>query len=90
MMMRRMTLSDVLQMVDDLPKIEQRHWHDMIVDIMRWSKADFKDILVDLRRAWYGDRVSKAEFYDKVVYVKELNQFYDNESQIFFSTEAFQ
>tara|TARA_R110002074_G_scaffold195878_7_gene362477 strand:+ start:9604 stop:12198 length:2595 start_codon:yes stop_codon:yes gene_type:complete len=87
---QRNMASDVLQMVDDLPKIEQRHWHDMIVDIMRWSKADFKDILVDLRRAWYGDRVSKAEFYDKVVYVKELNQFYDNESQIFFSTEAFQ
>jgi len=57
---------------------------------MRWSKADFKDILIDLRKTWYGEKISKADFYDDVVFVKELNQFYDWKSRIFFSTEAFQ
>ncbi len=82
--------SEVLKFTDDLPKIDQKHWHDVVIDIMRWSKADFKDIITDLRKSWYGDKVSSAEFYDNVVFVKELNQFYDWESRIFFSTEAFQ
>ena len=79
-----------LKFTDDLPKIDQKHWHEIVTDIMRWSKADFKDIITDLRKTWYGDKVSKAEFYDDVVFVKELNQFYDWESRIFFSPDAFQ
>lgn len=87
---QREIATQVLKHVDDLPKIEQKHWHDVVVDIMRWSKVDFKDIITDLRKTWYGEKISKAEFYDNVVFVKELNQFYDWESRIFFSTEAFQ
>ena len=87
---QREMASKVLKFTDDMPKIDQKHWHDMVIDIMRWSKADFKDIITDLRKTWYGEKVSAAEFYDNVVFVKELNQFYDYESRIFFSTEAFQ
>jgi len=87
---QREMASKVLKFTDDMPKIDQKHWHEVVVDIMRWSKADFKDIITDLRKTWYGEKVSKAEFYDNVVFVKELNQFYDYESRIFFSTEAFQ
>lgn len=87
---QREMASKVLKFTDDMPKIDQKHWHEMVVDIMRWSKADFKDIITDLRKTWYGEKVSTAEFYDNVVFVKELNQFYDWESRIFFSTEAFQ
>jgi len=87
---QRGAAAQALKFTDDLPKMEQKHWHGVVIDIMRWSKADFKDIIADLRNSWYGDKVSKAEFYDNVVFVKELNQFYDWESSIFFSTEAFQ
>jgi len=87
---QRAIASQILKFTDDMPKIDQKHWHDVVVDIMRWSKADFKDIITDLRKTWYGDKVSKSTFYDNVVFVKELNQFYDWESSIFFSTEAFQ
>lgn len=80
----------ILKHVDDLPKIDQKHWHDITCDLMSWSKSDFKEILSDLRKQWYGDRVTNAEFYDNLVFVKELNQFYDWSSQIFFSVEAFQ
>lgn len=87
---QREQASKVLKYVDDLPKIEQKHWHDIVMDIMRWSKVDFKDILTDLRKTWYGERVSSAEFYDSIIFVKELNQFYDWKSGIFFSAEGFQ
>lgn len=80
----------ILKYVDDLPKIDQKHWHEITCDLMSWSKSDFKEILSDLRKQWYGEKVSSAEFYDNVVFVKELNQFYDWESRIFFSSEAFQ
>ena len=80
----------ILKHVDDLPKIDQKHWHDLVCDLMSWSKADFRDIIKDLREQWYGDKISSATFYDNVMYIKELNQFYDWESGIFFSTEAFQ
>lgn len=86
----RQLAADILKHVDDLPKLDQNHWHTTICDLMNWGKGDFKDILKDLRKQWYGERISKAEFYDDVVYVKELNQFYDHKSRIFFSTDAFQ
>lgn len=87
---QRETATKVLKFTEDLPKIDQKHWHEMVIDIMRWSKVDFKDIIADLRKTWYGEKISKAEFYDNVVFVKEINQFYDWDSRIFFSTEAFQ
>tara|TARA_R110000737_G_scaffold20372_2_gene38725 strand:+ start:469 stop:3162 length:2694 start_codon:yes stop_codon:yes gene_type:complete len=87
---QREMASKVLKFTDDMPKIDQKHWHEVVVDIMRWSKVDFKDIITDLRKTWYGEKVSKAEFYDNVVFVKELNHFYDWDSRIFFSPDAFQ
>jgi hypothetical protein len=82
--------ASILKHTDDLPKLDQIPYHNTVCDLMSWGKGDFKDILKDLRKQWYGDKVSNAEFYDTVVYVKELNQFYDWKSRIFFSTEAFQ
>ena len=82
--------ASILKYTDDLPKIDKLQWHDEVRDLMSWSKADFNDILKDLRQQWYGDKISKADFYDDVLFVKELNQFYDWKSRIFFSTEAFQ
>lgn len=86
----RATAQTLLKHVDSIPKIDQLHWHDQICDIMSWSKSSLKDILKDLREQWYQAGARDAEFYDRVVYVKELNQFYDWESRIFFSVEAFQ
>lgn len=82
--------ADVLKHIDDLPKIDQKHWYNIVCDIMRWNKIDFKEIIKDLRRQWYINQVKDADFYDSVLYVKELNQFYDFKTRIFFSTEAFQ
>lgn len=86
----RQTAASILKFVDSMPKLDQLPFHIRICDIMHWSKAELKDILKDLRLQWYGEKISAATFYDDVVYVKELNQFYDWNSRIFFTTEAFQ
>ena len=86
----RVIASTLLKHVDELSKIDQNHWHNQVCDLMAWSKSDFKDILRDLRQQWYGEKVSKADFYDRVIFVKELNQFYDLHAAMFLSTEAFQ
>ena len=86
----RQLAADVLKHTDDLPKLDKMQWHDEVCDVMTWGKGDFKDILKDLRQQWYGEKVHDSEFYDDVVFVKELNQFYDWKSRIFFSTDAFQ
>lgn len=86
----REAAASILKYTDDLPKLEQLTWHDLVRDKLHWNKSEFKEILKDLRHQWYGERISNAEFYDNVVYVKELNQFYDWTSRIFFSTDAFQ
>lgn len=80
----------ILKHTDTLPKLEQLPWHTQVCDIMMWGKGDFKEILKDLRKQWYGERVTDADFYNNVVYVKDLNQFYDYKSRIFFSTNGFQ
>jgi len=82
--------ANVLKYTDDLPKLEKMQWHTEVCDLMGWGKGDFKEILKDLRLQWYGERVTAAEFYDNVIYVKELNQFYDWNCRIFFTTDAFQ
>ena len=87
---QRARASAVLKHADSLPKIEQKHWHEVVADIMCWTKADTKEILVDLRKTWYGDKVNDADFYEDVVFVKELNQFYVWSTRIFLSAEGFQ
>lgn len=79
----------LLKLVDDLPQMEKIHWHAEICDQMRWSKPDFKEILRDLRAVWYANKVKDTDFYDKVMFVRELNQFYAWESRIFYTAEAF-
>lgn len=86
----RQYAADVLKYTDDLPKLDKMQWHNEVCDVMSWGKGEFKEILKDLRQQWYADKSGTAEFYDDVVYVKELNQFYDWKSRIFFSTDAFQ
>ena len=86
----RETAASILKYTDDMPKMVQLEWHNIVCDIMGWGKGEFKEILKDLRKEWYDGKVSNADFYDKTIFVKELTQFYDWESRIFFSTEAFQ
>jgi len=80
----------LLKHVEDLDKVDQMDWHQKVADNMNWGKGELKEILKDLRKQWYGEKVSSANFFNNVVFVKELNQFYDWNSRIFFTTDAFQ
>lgn len=80
----------ILKQVDDLPEIEKINWHDQVRDIMRWSKPDFKRILQDLRQQWYSEARKDISFFDEVIYVGELNQFFDRRKRIFYTAEAYQ
>lgn len=84
------TTEQLLHLVDALPKIDQYDWHDQVKDLMHWSKQDLKDILVDMRKKWYGEKVNDAEFYNTLVFVRDINQFYDYRTRIFYSAEAMQ
>lgn len=86
---QRSCAATVLKLTDTMPKMEQKHWHGVVADTMRWSKIDLKDILTDLRQTWYREKVSNAEFYDNIVFVKEQNRFFDRDTGIFYSAEAF-
>ncbi len=86
----RTLAANILKHADDLPKLDKMQWHDQVCDLMSWGKGDFKDILKDLRQQWYGEKINDAAFYNDIVFVKELNQFYDYKSRIFFTTDAFQ
>jgi len=85
----RSTASTLLQLVDSLPAIEKKHWHDQVCDIMHWSKADFKPILRELREQWY-QKTKTADWYNDFVYLREQNLFYNFKTYIFFTPEGFQ
>jgi len=80
----------LLQSVEELSAMDKVHWHTQVCDVMRWTKPEFKDILKDLRTSWYNDSKAEVNFFDEVMYVGELNQFYDRSKNIFYSAEAYQ
>lgn len=80
----------LLQAVDSLSPMERNHWQNEVREQMRWSKTEFREILRGLREEWYAAKSSTVNFFDEVVYVAELNQFYDRKKRIFYSPEAYQ
>lgn len=87
---QRQAASMILRLVEDMPAMEKQHYHDAVRDIMRWSKPDFKNIIADLRKTWYGEKTADLDFFSDTVFVAELNQFFDRRKRIFYSAEAYQ
>ena len=86
----RTLASTMLQSVEELSAMDKVHWHTQVCDVMRWTKPEFKDILKDLRGNWYIQSKAEVNFFDDVVYIGELNQFFDRKKSIFYSAEAYQ
>lgn len=83
--------SKLLKAVDGLSPMERLGWHEQIRDVMNWSKPDFKVILSALREEWYKkENAVSVDCFKDVVFVKELNQFYDRDRRIFYTPEAYQ
>jgi hypothetical protein len=83
-------LSEFLKVVDTLPKIEQKHWHKSVAHEMRYTKMELKEVLTDLRKTWYGDRLAECSSFSDLVFVGEQNMFYSMSKKIFYSPESAQ
>jgi len=79
----------LLQIVDTLQVTDKLYWHNQIADCMRWTKSELKTIVQDLRETWYK-RSAAVNFFDEVIFIREMNQFYDRQRRIFYSAEAYQ
>ena len=83
--------SQVLRLIDTMNPIDRLQHHKDISDIMRWSKTELKEIMTSLRSGWYqGDDKNRKEFYKGVMFIREMNQFYEWAKQIFYTADAFQ
>ena len=87
----REIVAELLKVLDGLSELEKLGWHNQVRDVMGWSKQDLTRILKGLRSEWYeatGD--SDNEFLSVMLFVKELNQFYNCKTRTFYTVDAFQ
>lgn len=82
--------ASILKTMEDIPVMDQDHWHKQVADVMNWSKTDMTRIIKGLRSTWYQDKKASADFYTDNVYVHDLDQFYSFSKRMFRSTTAFQ
>ena len=85
----RDTACKLLQLVDTMQVTDRIYWHNQIGDVMRWTKTEMKSIIEDLRQTWYK-RSTTVNFFDEVIFIREMNNFYDRQRRIFYSAEAYQ
>jgi len=81
--------SKILRYIDTRSKIDQKHWHRIVRNLMHWTKTDLDEILKDLRKKWYSQQSPELDIYKDVVFIEELNKLYHFKSRIFFTPEAF-
>lgn len=82
--------SVLLRAVDALPHIDRLQYHNDLCDLMHWTKTELNDILRDCRGKWYGNKeTTGVSFYNEVLQVTELNQWYDYSRGIFYTKDAF-
>lgn len=80
----------VLKVADSLLEMERVAVHTQVAHRMHWNKTEFQRVLKNLREEWYSDSSKGHDFYEGVMFVKELNQFFDWNSRIFYSPDSFQ
>lgn len=81
--------TEFLKLVDTLSEIERIHRHNNLCDINGWTKNEFAKILKDLRQTWC-EKKEDVLFYNRFIFIRELDQFYDFNTGIFFTPGAFQ
>jgi hypothetical protein len=80
----------LLKVVEEFEAMDRLQWHTDIRDVMKWSKPEFNEILKSLRSDWYDASKVEFSFYEDVVYIGELNQFYNRTKGIFYTPDAYQ
>lgn len=85
--------SEMLRLAEGLPAMELINWHNEIKDAMGWNKSDLTKILKELRSAWKREKAAAPtqtdDFLEGLMFVAELNQFYNWKTRAFLSVEGF-
>lgn len=87
---QRKMAAEFLKAVESLPTIDQVHWHQQLKDTMRWNQKEFNAVLHGLRAEWYESEHQGEDFYNDLIYVSELDKFYNRHKRIFYTPQAFQ
>ena len=82
--------SELLKLTDEMRELDKMKWHDLVRDVMAWSKSDLVRIVKDLRKSWYKGGVRDQDFMLSMIFIREQNRFYDYKARMFYTTEAFQ
>ncbi len=80
----------LLNVIDGMNSIDQIHWHSLIRHEMDWTKPELKKILTELRKKWYEKAAKEEGFFQDVIFIRELNQFYDSDKRIFYSPAGYE
>jgi hypothetical protein len=81
----------ILRLIDTMNPIDRLQHHKEVADIMRWSKTEMKEIMASLRASWYqNEKSDRKEFYEGVMFIRDMNQLFDYKKSIFYTAEAFQ
>lgn len=79
----------LLKAIDDIEHAERLTWHERVRDHMKWSQADFSQILKQQREAWYTKADKAGPILDQFVYVIGIGHFFNTRTRIFMKPEQF-
>lgn len=82
--------SAFLKAVDQMREIDRVHYHQQLRDVMRWNQKEFTVVINALRAEWYEQEHNDDNFFDDLVYVGELDEFFDRRKRIFYKPAAMQ
>lgn len=86
---RRELAEKILKVCEDLTTLAQKHYHDEVARLEQWSNTEFTKIIKALRTEWYKNTKSLSGFYDDFVFVHDINRFYNNKTNIFYTADSF-
>lgn len=84
---QRRLAEELLKLAEDSAVLEREETHAQVRDVMGWTKQDFTRVIKALRRDWYEG--GSRKFDDDLVYVKQLDAFYDFSNGATYSVQGF-
>lgn len=79
----------VLRLAEDAPVMERYSVHDQVRDILGWSQKRLDTALKSLREEWYKSNGANQGLYQEVVFVRDMNLFYNWNSGSYYTPDGF-
>jgi len=84
----RKIATELLKAVDAMPEMDKHSYHQELSEVMGWTKSELSKIIKELRETWYQKKDN--DIYDKFIYIREHDRFYDRGSKIIYTPGGFQ